>query len=235
MVTRLSTAVTPGADHATRSASSRSIHERTVPLRTTLPPLTSTLRFWASVSTLRTSASSICRRSSGTDGCTRGRTVMRLLTPRTPDSRRTDRSAARRWNSHSTSPLSVTQPLDTVTSIFSMGTSASHSSARVAAAAMSESLRSAALGRRTSMSFATARTPRTRCAARSAPHFLAKLSTQPVSVTTPSLTATPISLGWTRASHLISCACLRPGFALVAGRVRVCDAGAGAVDDRRVG
>lgn len=33
---RSSTLVTPGADQATRSASSRSIHERTVPLRITL-------------------------------------------------------------------------------------------------------------------------------------------------------------------------------------------------------
>ena len=35
---RLSTDVTPGADHAARSASSRSTHERTVPRNVTLPP-----------------------------------------------------------------------------------------------------------------------------------------------------------------------------------------------------
>jgi Platelet-activating factor acetylhydrolase, isoform II len=38
-----STSVTPGADHATRSAASRSAQERTVPLRVTVPPSTLTL------------------------------------------------------------------------------------------------------------------------------------------------------------------------------------------------
>jgi hypothetical protein len=75
------------------------------------------------------------------------------------------RSAARRWYSHSTSPCRVTHPLDTVTSSFSIGTCASHSNARVTAAATSASVRSAALGNRTSTSLATATTPRTRCAA----------------------------------------------------------------------
>jgi hypothetical protein len=35
--------LTPGADQATRSASSRSIHDRTVPFRMTSPPLASTV------------------------------------------------------------------------------------------------------------------------------------------------------------------------------------------------
>src|SRR5207302_1480267 len=39
---RLSTEVTPGADHAARSASSFSAQERTVPFRMTLLPSTST-------------------------------------------------------------------------------------------------------------------------------------------------------------------------------------------------
>ena len=54
------------------------------------------------------------------------------------------------------------------------------------------------------MSLATATTPRTRSAASSAAHFLVNESTHPVSVTTPSFTATPISFGSTRASHFSS-------------------------------
>jgi hypothetical protein len=111
------------------------------------------------------------RRTRCGDGCTPGRTLTRFVTPRTPASRRTARSADRRWYSHSTAPLSVTQPRETVTSSLSMGTKASHSSARVAAPARSASVRSAELGSRTSMSLATARTPLTRCAVRSAVHF----------------------------------------------------------------
>jgi DNA-binding CsgD family transcriptional regulator len=46
--------------------------------------------------------------------------------------------------------------------------------------------------------------PATRWAASFAAHFLVEASTQPVRVTTPSLTMTPISLGCTRASHFSS-------------------------------
>ena len=52
----------------------------------------------------------------------------------------------------------VIQPLATVTSRFSTGTNASHSSVRVAAVAISASVRCAAVGSRTSISLATART-----------------------------------------------------------------------------
>src|SRR5262245_30071928 len=69
---------------------------------------------------------------------------------------------------------------------------------------MSESVRSVRPVGRTSMAFATAVTSPTRKAASSADHFLVYESTPPVSVTTPFLTATPISLGLTRASHLSS-------------------------------
>src|SRR6266850_7835464 len=76
---RLSTEVTPGADHAARSASSFSAQERTVPVRITLLPCVSTLIRFASVSTLRSSACSIfCLIS---DGVTRGLTLIRLTTP----------------------------------------------------------------------------------------------------------------------------------------------------------
>ena len=47
-VIRLSTSVIPGADHATRPASSFSIQARTAPLRIALLPCTSTLIFFAS-------------------------------------------------------------------------------------------------------------------------------------------------------------------------------------------
>src|SRR5579883_1630143 len=199
---RFSTAVTPGADQATRSASCFSAQERTVPLRITLLPCTSTVMRSASVSALRTSACSIFSFSS--DGVTRGLTVIRLVTPRTPEMRRATRSASSFWYCHSTSPLRVTHPLETVTSIFSTGTKASHSRARMIAAARSASVRSAMLGSRTSMSLATALTPFTRWAASSAAQRLVYESTQPVSVTTPSFTATPISLGCTRASYFSS-------------------------------
>src|ERR1700704_6273135 len=69
-VIRFSTWVTPGADQATRSASSRSAHDRTVPFRITLLPWTSIWIRSASVAALRTSASSIFFWSSA--GGTRG-------------------------------------------------------------------------------------------------------------------------------------------------------------------
>ena len=54
-----STIVVPGADHAARSASSLSAHERTLPYNFTLLPSTTTLIRRASSSALRRSASSI--------------------------------------------------------------------------------------------------------------------------------------------------------------------------------
>src|SRR6266566_6553175 len=111
---RLSTSATPGADQAACSASSRSAHERTVPLRITLSPSTSVTIRSASVSALRTRASSILRCSSSGEVLTRGLTVMRLVTPRTPDNRRTASSASRFSYCHSTSPRSVTQPAEAV-------------------------------------------------------------------------------------------------------------------------
>src|SRR5712692_4559168 len=80
---RFSTAVTPGADQAARSASSRSAQERTIPFRPTLLSCTSTAIRCASSSALRTSASSILLLRS--DDVGRGLTAMRLLTP--PDAR----------------------------------------------------------------------------------------------------------------------------------------------------
>ena len=83
----------------------------------------------------------------------------------------------------------------------SWGANASDSSACLAAAAISESVRSDEPGSRTSMSLATASTPRTRSAARSARQRLVYESTDPVRVTTPFFTTTPISFGWSSASH----------------------------------
>src|SRR5213593_421161 len=111
---RFSTEVTPGANHAVRSASSRSAQDRTIPFKITLLPCTSTVIRWASVSALRISACSIFCWSA--DGVTRGLTRIRFVTPLTPVRRRTTRSASCFWYCHSTSPLSVTHPLETVTS-----------------------------------------------------------------------------------------------------------------------
>ena len=102
------TLVTPGADQATRSASSRSIHERTVPLRTTSLPLVSTMMRLASTSALRLNASWIFFLISV--GSARGLSWIRLLTPLTPLMRRTALSAVFLWYCHSTWPSSVTQP-----------------------------------------------------------------------------------------------------------------------------
>src|SRR6267142_3821962 len=127
IVMRLSTEVTPGADHAARSASSFSSQERTVPFRMTLVPSTSILVRLASHMTLRRSACSIfCFIS---DGTTRGFTLMELITPLTPVNRRTTFSASSFWYRHSTSPRRVTQPFATATMIFSAGTAASKASA----------------------------------------------------------------------------------------------------------
>jgi hypothetical protein len=132
----------------------------------TLLPCTSTVIRAASVCALRTSASSIFfLRSEGVIG---GLTVIPLSTPLTPGKRRTAFSASSFWNCQSTVPRSVTKPLETVTSTLSAGTNTSERSAWMAAAAMSASVRSAAPGSRTSISLATAFTPRTRCAASSA-------------------------------------------------------------------
>ena len=56
---RFSTSVTPGADQAARSASRRSAHDRTLPVRITLLPWVVTWICSAFVSAVRTSASSI--------------------------------------------------------------------------------------------------------------------------------------------------------------------------------
>src|SRR5260221_3798864 len=168
----------------------------------TLLPCTSTVIFLASVSALRMSARSIC--CFRWVGDTGGLIVMRLVTPLTPERRWTTRSASLFWKAYSTSPFSVTQPWLTVTSTLPAGIAASHLRALSTALARSASVRSAEPGRRTSMSLATALTPRTRWAASSAAIFFRYESTQPVSVTIPSLTATPISLGRTRVSHFNS-------------------------------
>jgi hypothetical protein len=58
--------VTPGANQAARSASSRSAQDRTVPLSITSPPLASTVTRLASTSALHRNASSIfCLISAG--------------------------------------------------------------------------------------------------------------------------------------------------------------------------
>src|SRR6266403_728535 len=88
---RSSTLVMPGADQATRSASSRSIQERTVPFNITSLPLASTVIRLASTSAFRLNASMILRLSS--EGCTLGFTVTTLVTPLTPFTFRTQFSA----------------------------------------------------------------------------------------------------------------------------------------------
>src|ERR1700722_20615721 len=109
----LSTEVIPGASHAVLSASCLSAQDRTLPLRIALLPCTSTVMLFASTSALRSSASSIFFfRSVGEAS---GFTIIRLLTPLTPQSRRTAHSTSCLWYCHSTSPLSVNQPFSTVT------------------------------------------------------------------------------------------------------------------------
>jgi hypothetical protein len=91
----LSTWATPGAHHAALSASWRSAHDRTVPLRMISLPLVSTVMWLASNSALRRKASSILRLISM--GATRGLTWIMLETPLTPRTRRTACSALDRW------------------------------------------------------------------------------------------------------------------------------------------
>src|ERR1700731_4098166 len=79
---RSSTLVMPGADQATRSASSRSIQERTVPSSVTTLPFASTVIRSASTSAFRLNASWILRLSS--EGSTFGFTMTTLMTPLTP-------------------------------------------------------------------------------------------------------------------------------------------------------
>src|SRR5258707_8836278 len=126
-VMRLSTELTPGADHAERSAASFSAHERAVPCSTTLLPATSIFVRSMSLMALRCSACSIL--SLVSDGATRGFTLIELITPRTPAKRRTIFSASSFWYCESTSPRRVTQPFATATLIFSDGTAASQASA----------------------------------------------------------------------------------------------------------
>jgi hypothetical protein len=126
-----------------------SAQARTAPFRMTLLPCTSTVIRCASVCALRNSACSIFALSS--EGVKCGFTVIGFVTPLTPVRRRATRSASCLWYRHSTSPVSVTQPLETVTSSLSADRKASHSRARMAAAAMSASVRSAEPGSRTSI------------------------------------------------------------------------------------
>jgi hypothetical protein len=83
------------------------------------------------------------------------------------------------------------------------------SRACTAALAISSSVHSLEVGRCTSTSFTIARTPETREAVRSALHFSQKLLTWPLSVTTPSFAATPISAASMLASQLSSVSTLR--------------------------
>ena len=164
IVIRLSTRRTPGADHAARSASSRSNHERTEPRRVTLSPSVSTVMRLASTSALRLSAASIALFTTILLTC--GLTSIRLLTPLTPVRYRTAFSAADFWNCHSTLPSRVIQPLDTLTLIRSAGTEMDQSRAFTAARAISSSERSLEVGNRISSSFATTLTPETPVATR---------------------------------------------------------------------
>src|ERR1700731_2111184 len=100
IVILFSTDATPGADHAARSASSLSNHERTFPFKITLFPSVSTVIRFASVSTERSNACSIFCFSSV--GVARGLTTIKLVTPLTPDRRLTTRSASSFWYCHST-------------------------------------------------------------------------------------------------------------------------------------
>src|SRR5213076_1092010 len=89
--------------------------ERTVPRSTTSPPLASTVMRLASISALRRNASSILLLISA--GATRGFSMIKLLTPLMPRTRRTASSALVRWWFHSADPSSVTHPFLTVTFI----------------------------------------------------------------------------------------------------------------------
>ena len=113
-----------------------------------------------------------------------------------------ERPAAR--DATSTSPSRVTQPFVTVEVMRSSGTNTFHSSASRIARAICASLRLVLPLTSTAMSLATSRTPATRCAAFPAASFLPQLLTVPVSVTTPEVTATPISASFTCVSHLSS-------------------------------
>ena len=136
------------------------------PVSVTVPVgVTSTRMRLASRSARRSRASSMASRTRS--GCTGfvERTVIVSDTPRTPTRFCTARSASSRWVQVSTVPSSVTQPFDTVDWMRSCGTSASHSSARRTACAISVSVRTRSPGSFTLMSFATSSTPVTRCAA----------------------------------------------------------------------
>ena len=76
---RSSTSVTPGAAQAARSASCRSAHECTLPLRITFPSCALTWTRLASISALRLKAASILSWTSVV--LTRGLTMMLLITP----------------------------------------------------------------------------------------------------------------------------------------------------------
>src|ERR1019366_9475759 len=123
-----STWQTPGAAQAARSASLRSAHERTLPRRTTLFPLTSTLMRVASSSVVRRNAFSIFVFTSEEliAGCF---TVIRLIRPFTPVRYRTASSAHVCWNLEFTVPSNVTQPFTTLTLMVSRGTQMCHFSA----------------------------------------------------------------------------------------------------------
>ena len=162
----LSRLVTPGADHAARSTSSSSAHERSVPCSTTLPPTVSTRTRSASTVALRWRAASIFFSTSL--GTTLGRTVRRLERPTTPVRCRTALPAWVTSYCQSTSPSRVTHPSRTVTWTRSFGTHTSQLSVRTAASAISVSGRCMWGESRTSRSFATPLTPWTRLAARSA-------------------------------------------------------------------
>ena len=80
----------------------------------------------------------------------------------------------------------------------SVGTHTCQDKARATASAISESLRLWMPFGLISISSATALTPGVRLAASSAAAFSANMGTLPLSVTTPSLTATPMSVSLTR-------------------------------------
>jgi len=105
-------------------------------------------------------------------GLAGGLIVIALVTPVTPRTWRTIRSTSRRWKSYPTSPARMTQPSSTRACTAPSGICTSQSRMRAIAAAISASSRPIPASS-TLISLATALTPSTRSAARTAASFCA--------------------------------------------------------------
>ena len=141
-----------------------------MPLNVTSLPFTDTVIRFASSCALRTNAEVICAFACEADTVTGGFTVTWLNTPVTPGSPDTDRRAASRWYCHGTLPVSVMTWSCTLAFTELAGTTTLCSNACAASRAMSASSRGPHACS-TTISSATAVTPRTRSAARTAASF----------------------------------------------------------------